>query len=45
LEQATALGAGSVWASNAAVIADDGTNRQIAVPVTGEAQFFRLRKP
>jgi hypothetical protein len=45
LEQATALGAGSVWVSNAAVIADDGTNRQIAVPATGEAQFFRLRKP
>ena len=45
LEQAAALGAGSAWVSNTTAIADDGTNRWVAVPATDGAQFFRLSRP
>ncbi|HXJ76412.1 MAG TPA: hypothetical protein VNM37_26380, partial [Candidatus Dormibacteraeota bacterium] len=45
LEQATALGAGAGWVSNTTAVADDGTNRSVAVPATQGTQFFRLRRP
>ena len=45
LEQAAALGAGAGWVSNTTAIADDGTNRWVAVPATQGTQFFRLRRP
>ena len=45
LEQAATLAAPPSWVTNAARIADDGTNKSVTLPATNRAQFFRLRRP
>jgi hypothetical protein len=45
LEQARTLAPPPTWVTNAASIADDGTNKSVTLPATNSAQFFRLRRP
>jgi hypothetical protein len=45
LEEADGLASPISWHTNNVDIADDGTNKSIAVPATNSAQFFRLRGP
>ncbi len=45
LEQAGTLAAPVTWATNAASVTDDGTNKWVTFPATNSAQFFRLRRP
>lgn len=41
LEQSSTFGN---WAPSTAIINDDGTNKSVTLPATGDAQFFRLHK-
>ena len=44
MESTAALGSGNGWTAVTNSLADDGTNFQVTVPVTGSAQFFRLKQ-
>jgi hypothetical protein len=44
IESTATLGSGNGWTAVTNSLADDGTSFRVTVPVTGSAQFFRLKQ-
>jgi hypothetical protein len=44
LESSLALGSSASWKSVAGAVTQVGTNYQVTVPITGAAQYFRLKR-